>query len=443
MAQRTAAARSGMRAFTIVWFGQLVSLTGTAMTQFAIGLWAWELTGQATALALAGFFTFAPTVLFSPIAGALVDRWNRKLVMMFSDMGAGAAALVLLLLYATGSLQIWHIYLAGAFAGMSQAFQFPAYSAAISTMIPKSQYTRADAMLGLAESASAIFAPLLAGALYAIIGLGGIMTIDVATFLVALAALFVVHIPQPPITEAGRHASGGLWQESVYGFRYIFARPSLLGLQLVFLVGNLAASASFVLITPMLLARTNSNEVLVGSVQSAFGVGGVLGGIALSAWGGPQRRVHGVLAGWALSGLWTFFFGFGQSVIAWIAIAFAMSFTNPVINASNQAIWQSKVAPDVQGRVFATRRMIAQMSGPLGILAAGPLADQVFGPALMPGGSLASSLGGVLGVGPGAGMGLMIVLCGAVMTLAGLIPYSVTAVREVETLLPDHAAPHA
>lgn len=429
-----------MRAFTIVWFGQLVSLTGTGMTQFAIALWAWEITGQATALALVGFFAFAPTILFSPIAGALVDRWDRKLVMMLSDLAAGLSTIILLLLFLSDNLQIWHLYIAGAFTGVFQAFQFPAYSAAISTMIPKEQYGRADAMMGLAEAASGIFAPILAGAAYAVIRLGGIMTIDIITFLVAIGTLLLVHIPQPQISEMGKAARGSLLQESIFGFRYILARPSLLGLQLVFFCGNFLSSIAFVLLTPMLLARTGNNELAVGGIQSAFGIGGVVGGLALSAWGGPRRRVHGVLLGWIFLGIGTVLFGLGQALPVWFVVAFFTTLFNPLVNASNQAIWQAKTSPDIQGRVFSTRAMIAQVTGPLGMLIAGPLADNVFGPAMMPEGVLAGRLGWLVGVGPGSGMALIFIICGLLTVLVGLYPYTVRVIRDAETLLPDHDA---
>ncbi len=150
---------SGMTGFTVVWVGQMISMLGTGMTRFALTIWAWQLTGSATALALVGFFSFGPIVLFSPIAGALVDRWNRKLVMMLSDLAAGMSTVAIFVLYATGHLEIWHLYVAGAFAGTFESFQWPAYSAAITTMVDKKHYARASGMLSLAESISGIAAP--------------------------------------------------------------------------------------------------------------------------------------------------------------------------------------------------------------------------------------------------------------------------------------------
>ena len=430
---------AGMPAFTIVWFGQMVSFLGTGMTRFALTIWAWQITGSATALALVAFFSFGPTVVMSPIAGALVDRWNRKLVMMLSDLGAGASSVAILLLYTTGYLQIWHLYVAGAFAAAFEAFQWPAYSAAISTMLPKEQYGRANGMMSLLESVSGIGAPILAGTLIGLIGIGGVLTIDVVTFVFALGTLAFVHIPQPAVTAAGQEGRGSLWKESVYGFRYILQRPGLLGLALIFLNTNLISPFFFVLINPMILARTGNNAEVLGTVLSIIGVGGVVGGLTMSAWGGPRRRIHGILGGMAVASLaGASLMGLGRALPLWAAAGFADGFLMPIINGCSQAIWQAKVAPDVQGRVFAVRRLIAQIAGPLGILLAGPLADKVFEPAMQPGGALVGVFSGLVGSGPGAGMALMMVLAGVLTAAVSLAGYLIRPIRDVETTVPDH-----
>lgn len=430
-----------MSGFTIVWVGQVISFLGSGMTWFALTIWAWEITGQATALALVAFFAFGPTVLLSPVAGALVDRWNRKLVMMLSDLAAGLSTVVVLILYASGNLQIWHLYAAGAFAGAFQAFQFPAYSAAVTMMLPKEQYTRASGMLSLAENASGVFAPIMAGVLLGPIGITGIMAIDVFTFLVAIGALLLVHVPQPAATEAGVEARGSLLKESAYGFRYIYERKGLLSLLLIFLAVNLIFSLSYTVLSPMILARTANNEVALGTVRSVMGIGGVAGGLLLSAWGGPKRKIHGVLLGMAISSVTgTIVLGMGQDLAIWSLGAFFSTFLMPIINGSSQAIWQAKVAPDVQGRVFSVRRLIAQVSAPLAILLSGPLADHVFEPAMKAGGSLVYSFGSLVGTGPGAGMSLMFVLTGVFGGFLGLVGYLFPEVRDVEDILPDHDA---
>jgi MFS transporter, DHA3 family, macrolide efflux protein len=430
---------TGMSAFTLIWVGQLISLLSTGMVRFALTIWAWQETGAATALALVGFFAFTPMILATPIAGVLVDRWPRKLVMILSDLGAGLSTVAILALYLTGSLEIWHLYIAGAFAGIFESFQFPAYSAAVTTMLDKKDYARASGMIGMAESASGIFAPVLAGLMLVVTGIGGILIIDIITFSIAIGILLFVHIPQPKRTAAGEEGKGSIWTEALYGFRYIFRRPSLFGLQMIFFGTNLVGTVGFTLLAPMILARTADNAVVLGSVQSALGIGGFVGGLILSTWGGPKRRVHGVLLGMISSGLLgTALMGVGQSILIWVPAAFISMFSIQILNASNQALWQAKVDPDVQGRVFAVRRLIAQITAPVAMLMAGPLADRLFEPAMQTGGAWTSSFGWLVGIGPGAGMGLIFVIFGILNALVGLSGYLFPVIRRAEDLLPDH-----
>jgi MFS transporter, DHA3 family, macrolide efflux protein len=432
---------AGMGTFIFIWFGQAISMLGSGMTQFALTIWAYEVTGEATALALVGFFSFAPTVIVSPLAGALVDRWPRKAVMMLSDLVAGLTTIAVLYLYSTGQLEIWHLCVSGAIAGTFAAFQFPAFSAAMSLMVPKEQYTRANGLVSLAEAATTIVAPVLAGILLAFIGISGIMIIDIVTFVFAVLTISVVFVPEPAESAAGRAGRGSLWRESIYGFQYIWARRSLLGIQLTFTISNFFFAIGMVLVAPMILARTGNNELALGTVQSFFGIGGVVGALLLSTWGGPRRRIHGVLGGFILSSLLgQTVMGIGQTLPVWAFAAFCSMFFLPFINGSNQSIWQAKVAPDVQGRVFATRRLIAQITGPMGMLIAGPLADRVFEPAMSASGAWAARFGWLVGTGPGAGMGLMLVIVGLLGTTAGIVGYSVRAIRNIERIMPDHDA---
>lgn len=433
---------SGLRGFLVVWAGQLVSLVGSAMTRFAITIWAYQETGSATALALVAVFAFGPSVLLSPVAGALVDRWSRKAIMIVGDTVAGLTTIALLALHAAGALEVWHLYVAGALAGAFDAFQFPAFSAAVTTMVPKRHYARASGLMDMAGSVSAIAAPALAGAVIAFGGLTAVLAIDVLTFLVAVALLALVHVPPPAATAAGRAAArGSLRDDVLYGFRYIGARPGLLGLLAIFFQANLFISGSMILLAPMVLARTGSDELALGAVQSAAGLGGLAGGLLLATWGGPRRRIHGVLLGMALGSLLgPVVIGLGGSVAAWAAGSFGMLLFMPLLNGSSQAIWQAKVEPDVQGRVFAARRLMAQIAAPVGMLAAGPLADRVAEPAMAPGGALAPLLGPLLGTDAGAGMALILVVTGLLGAAGGLAGYLVPAIREVERRLPDHDA---
>jgi MFS family permease len=430
-----------MRRFTIVWLGQVASLLGTAISNFALTLWAYEVTGKATPLALVGFFFTVPMIVLSPVVGVMVDRGNRKLMMMLSDLAAAGTSLLVLLLYLSGFLKIWHLYVAATISGVFQGFQWPAYSAAITLMLPSEQYGRANGMLQLAGSGSRVFAPLAAGALLGPLGLAGLLIVDLVSAALAIGALLLVHIPEPLKTEVARRAEGSFLQEAVYGFRYIFQRPSLLGLQTVFMVGNIFAGLSFAVVAPLILSRTGNDELVFGSVQSVGAIGGVVGGLVMSAWGGPRRRVDGVLLGWFCTCLFgQTLLGLGRAPLVWSMGMFLFSFFSPILNGSNQAIWQAKVSPDVQGRVFTTRRLIAWLVTPLSRLVAGPLVDYVLEPSMVEGGSLAATFGWLVGKGAGAGTGLLFVVTGLLGALTGLSGYLFPVVRDVETILPDHEA---
>jgi len=441
MAQSIGAGRirlTGMRLFSVVWSGQFFSLLGTYMSQFALSIWAWQRTGEATALALVALFNFAPTIIMLPIAGVLVDRWNRKLVMMLGDIASGIATIAVFILLSSGRLEVWHLYVTGAFMGIFQSFQWPAYSATVSLMVDKKDYARASGMLSLADSVSNICAPAGAGVLIGIIGVGGILSIDIATFLIAVGILLAVVIPQPPKQEAQRKS---ILSDSAFGFRYIWDRRPLLALQLVFFASNLIMGFAFTILTPMIMSRTGNDTLVMGGVQSAFGVGGVVGGLILSAWGGPKRRVDGVLLGMAgTSLLGITLLGIGRIPIVWMLAAFLTMIFLPLSNGGNQAIWQSKVPPELQGRVFSTRGLIAQISTPISMVIAGPLADNVMTPAMMPGGSLASVFGWLVGVGPGAGMALIFVFVGIIGTAVALMGYAFSDIRDVEKKVSDHDA---
>lgn len=429
---------TGMFGFTLVWLGQIISVLATNMSLFALTIWVFEKTGSATALGLMQVFFITPLLIITPFAGVLVDRHNRKLMMMVSDLTAGLATISILILQALGVLEVWHLYAAAIFQGLGNAFQWPAYSAAISTMIPKEKYGRANGMMSLVDMGPQVLSPMLAGALLPVFGLTGILSIDVTTFILAILVLFFVHIPQPPRTVEGAQAEGNILKEAVFGFRYIFARPSLLGLQLVFFFGNLCAGIAYTILAPMILLRTGNDAVSLGLVQSAGAIGGVVGGIAMSAWGGFKRKVHGVLGGWIVSSFFLALMGLGTWVPFWIATNALSALFVPLINGSNQAIWQSKVAPDVQGRVFSARTLIAWLTNPISPLIAGTLADYVLEPAMRTQSGLSSALGWLIPPGPGAGMGLLIFISCLGGILAGLTGYFIHSIRHAEDILADH-----
>lgn len=431
---------TGMLGFTIVWAGQLVSVLGSTMSQFALSIWAYEKTGSALALGAVNTAFLIPFLLLSPIAGAMVDRYNRKLMMMLSDLFAVLATVVILFLNLTGRLEVWHLYAAAVVNGLGNTFQWPAYSAAISTMVPKAQYSRANGMMGMVDSAPSVLAPLLAGALLPVIRLNGILTVDIVSFLLAVGALLLVYIPTPAKTEEGQKARGDLFKEGMYGFRYIFERKSLLGLLIFFSILNVVIGIGLTVSTPFILTKTGNNSTALGSVQSAGAIGAVIGGLLISAWGGFKRRTTSIFLSELSTGLFALLlFGLGRTLPWWIVLSLVGSISNPVSNGASQAIWQSKVAPDVQGRVFSARRMIAFAMMPVTPLIGGALADYVLEPGMKAQGGLAKAFGWLVGTGAGSGMALQIVLCGLIYVVMVILTYLfVPVIRKMEDLLPDH-----
>ncbi len=439
---------AGMRGFVIVWLGQMVSLLASSMTGFGMTLWMYRQTESATAMGLMQVAFITPFLLFSPIAGVMVDRHNRKLMMMVSDLTAAFSTAAVFGLYVSGHLEFWHLYVAAVVNGLGNTFQWPAYSAAISTMVPREHFGRANGLMSLLESGPGVLAPMLAGALLAteIEGFGPwesvdsfalIMLIDLVTFFLAMGALLLVYIPQPPKTEAGEEAKGKIWQEAAYGFGYIFKRPSLLGLQLIFFFGNLFAGIGFALLAPMILARTGQDSLIYGTVQTAGAVGGIVGGIGMSLWKGFDRRVHGVLGGWMVVGFALAALGLGRSLAVWVPMMALLGLMTPLINTSNQAIWQAKVAPDVQGRVFSARRLIAWFAQPVAPIIGGTLADFVLEPAMTSPSALARFFGPIFGTTAGAGMGVLLFAIGLLASAVGLSGYFIDPVRNAEDILPD------
>ena len=431
---------TGMFGFSIVWLGQIISVLASGMTTFAFTIYMYQQTHSATAMGLVQVAYITPFLIMSPIAGVMVDRYDRKLMMMVSDIAGGLASLILLILYATGHLQFWHLYVASVVKGLGTTFQWPAYSAAISTMISKEQYGRANGMMSLVEAGPGVFSPFIAGALLPFIKISGILLADTITFAIAILALIVVFIPNPPHRAEEKDSEGSFWKQAIFGFKYIFVRPSLLGLQLVFFFGNLFAGIGVTALAPMVLARTGQNSVTLGSVESAGAIGMVIGGIVMSAWGGFRKRVHGVLIGWIFTGLLEgVLLGLGRGVGIWAPMMFLAGLFIPLVNGSNQAIWQAKVAPSVQGRVFSARRLIAWFTNPISPIIGGTAADFLFEPMMKTqSNAFARLMAPAFGSGPGSGMALLIFLCGFGGILAGLSGYFISAIRDAEEILPDH-----
>ncbi|MGD1904953.1 MAG: MFS transporter [Leptolyngbyaceae cyanobacterium] len=429
-----------MDRFIRLWVGQLASTIGSYMTVFALMLWAWDITGTATSLTLVAFFSQLPRIAITPLAGIVVDRFPRKHLMVLGDGVAMACTLAIGFLYGSDRLQIWHLYSAVALYGCFGQIQNLAYSTSIALLVPKRDYTRAESMVSAVNYSGAIFSPLLAGSLYPLIGLSGIIGIDLITFWVAMGTLLATPIPSPLRQSSQTAFSRG---NLTFGFRYILQRPGLTAMVIAFSLFALPSDMGRALYSPMILARSGGDAQVLGLVTTAAGVGGVVGALLLSWHGGFKRRIHGMLLGFAGTGFFKLLLGWGQAPWVWAPAHFTATLLTPLYYSASNAIWYAKVPPALQGRVLAADQMVGLVIGAIAPLLAGPLADRVFEPAMAPEGRLAPLLGPWLGTGPGAGIALLYSLMATLMTLVGLLGYSFQPLRSVETALPDHSESHS
>lgn len=436
MAETRPDPRSGMRTFALMWAGQIVSVLGSQLSGFALGVWVYDSTRSATLAALAFWAFGLPQILLSPVAGVLVDRWGRRRAMIVSDLGAGLCVALVALLWTGGSLRPWMIVPINLGISSFASLMWPAQSAAITVLLPKEQYGRANGMVQVIEAVAQLAGPALAGALYAGLGLGRLALIDAASYLVSIFIMLVfVRIPEPSLRPApGRRPA--LLAEVKVGWAWILGRRSLLSLLLYFLGVNLLANFVNPLFGPYVLEAWDPGTL--GWLSSVLGAGMLAGTLAMSAWGGTRRRILTLLGAGVLNGLCLALAGFARQPLFLAAAGAAMMFSLPFMNASSQAIWQAKVAPELQGRVFALRRSIAWSSGLIAPLLAGPLADLVFKPALREGGSLAALLGPFLGLGPSRGIGLLLILIGLGIALLSLLAFANPRLMRLEAELPDH-----
>ena len=417
--------------FLLVAFGQLISMLGTGLTTFTLGVWALERTHSLVSFTVISIFALLPGILISPLAGAMADRYDRRKVMIGSDVLAACGTLLIAYLLWTDSLQIWHIYITASIGSIANAFQQPAYIAAIAQLVPKRHLGRANGIAQLAANAGRVLSPLIAGLLYVSFSLSFIVLVDFLTFLFAVGTLLLVRFPN----MLTRQREEPLLQEILGGWHYITKRPNLVAMVLFMVVYNFFSSFATVLITPFVLAF--GDAALLGTVMSAFGLGLIAGAFVMSVWGGMRRRAEGLILFTTLTGFSLIFIGWRPHLLFLTIGLFTLGLFFALIDTHWQAIIQSKVTFALQGRVISINQMLVWAMMPLGFLLAGVLTDNVFEPLMQVDGALAPWLGGTIGTGAGAGIGLMLIVVGLLEIGWGLLGWAYKPLRYMEDALPD------
>lgn len=380
MAQGAALDPGWKRRFFTIWVGQAFSLFGSQLVQFALIWWLTETTRSATVLATATLVGVLPQVLLGPFAGPLVDRWNRRKVMVVSDALVALATLVLVLLFASGTAQVWHVFAAMFIRSLAGSFHFPSMEASTSLMVPDDQLARVAGLNQMLFGLMGIVAPPAGALLLAALPMQGVLAVDIVTAVIAVLSLLLVSIPQPEHkVSAGSNPFATFWRDLRDGFSYIRAWPGLMAVIVVAMLLNLVVSPASSL-TPLLVTNHfGGREGELAAMSSAMSVGMVIGGVTLGVWGGFKRRIYTSLVGVVGTSLGFVLVGAAPAGAFWMAVAafFLSGVMMPITNGPMMAVMQSVVTPEMQGRVFTLLNSGSMLMMPLGLAVAGPLADRL------------------------------------------------------------------
>ncbi|XVV07119.1 MFS transporter [Actinosynnema sp. CA-248983] len=421
-----------MKRFALVWAGQLISVIGSALTAFVLGVWVYLGTGSVTQFVLIQFCAVVPGILLAPYAGALADRYDRRRIMLAADTGAGLVTALLLVAVSTDSLAVWQIYVAAALTATLNSFHLIAYQALVPALVPAEHLGRVNGLMQLTQGVQ-IAAPLVAGALLGLVGLRGVLVIDVVSMVFAVAALLLARLP------AGASGSRGSGAQGLgAGLRWLRGAPGLFMLCAVFGVWNFLFAVAGGLVQPLILSF--SSPATLGVLMAAGGSGLFVGGLVMGAWGGPKRRVLGIYAGLGLGGVFLVLHSLAPSPWLIAVAAPAFLFTLPLMNTCCVTLLQTKVDKDVLGRVLGVVRALSTAAMPIAYLVIGPLSDGVAEPLMASDGALASTLGALIGTGEGRGIALIFLVVGVLMLALTAFAWSRPRLRTVDDL-PDGVAP--
>ncbi len=362
--------------FFTIWIGQAFSLIGSRVAQFALVWWLTRLTGSATVLATATMVALIPEIFLGPIAGAYVDRWNRRIVIIVADGVIALASLWLAYLFWTDAMQVWHVYVIMLVRSVGGSFHWPAMQASSSLMIPKEHLSRVAGLNQTMNGALNIVGPPLGALLMEVLPLYGVMLVDVGTAMLAILPLLFVHVPQPRRDDMGAEKPT-IWADMREGLRYIRDWPGLMVLIGAAMIFKIALTPAFSLLPLLVSKHFNGGAAQLSLLESVAGVGIVVGGIILSVWGGFRRKIYTTMMGMVVLSLGFVVLGLTPGGLFWIALAsiFVVGLMIPLIDGPIMAILQGTVAPEIQGRVFTLMGSLLWMTSPFSLAIAGPVSD--------------------------------------------------------------------
>lgn len=368
-----------LRPFFVLWTGQALSLLGSQAVQFALIWWLTAETGSATVLAAASFFGLLPPIVVGPIAGALVDRWNRKRVMLVADAAVALASLGLAVLFALGQASVTAVFVALFVRALGATFHGPAMLASTSLMVRERHLTRIQGLNQMVQGGLLVVAAPLGGLLLAVLEMGPIMLVDVGTALVAILPLVFIAVPQPEPRADGDDAPAGRVRRTLRdvgaGLRYIAERPGHRGVVGIAIVVNMLLIPAFSLLPLLISEELEGSATDLAWTNSAFGFGSIAGGILLGVWGGFRRRILTTLVALVAMGVATLALGLAPTLFVAILAMLGVGVVAPLANGPIQAVLQATVAPDFQGRVFTLIGSLAGITAPVGLLLAAPIAE--------------------------------------------------------------------
>ena len=365
-----------VRFFTI-WFGQAFSILGSSLVGFAFVWYLTEQTGSATVLTIGSLMNILPNVIISPIAGAIADRWNRKLVMTLFDSITALFTLLLAFLFMMDSAKIWHIFLVMFVRSSCGSFQWAAMTSSTSLMVPKQHLSRVAGVNQALNGILNIIAPALGAFFIELMPIQGVLFIDVSTALLAVGPLLFFKIPQPIRNGTTGIIKTNVWQDVKEGWKYVTGWPGLMAIIFLAMLVNFLINPAFSLLPLVVTEHFGLGAYELGFLDSVFGIGVIAGGLVLGAWGGFKNKSITSLTALTISGIGVLMVGLADSNQYILALAgmTLFGFLNPMINGPIFAMIQTKVDPEMQGRAFSLLSAGAALASPLGLLVAGPVAD--------------------------------------------------------------------